>query len=204
MIMVPFVQGFGLGGSLIVAIGAQNAFVLSQGVRRNHPVAIALICACCDSILIFLGITGVGTLVASNPLLGQLAIWGGALFLVWYGAIALRSAWKGHYLEEEVNEASTLRAVITTTLAITLFNPHVYLDTLIFLGSISSQFHGMQRLVFGLGAMVASFLWFFVLSLGAGFLAPVFRKRIAWRTLDGVVCVVMWSIAASLVLSKGL
>ena len=202
MTMMPFVQGFGLGGSLIVAIGAQNAFVLSQGVRRNRPVTIALVCACCDSVLILLGITGVGTFVASNPLLGYFTLWGGVLFLAWYGAVALRSAWKGHYLESDVNEVPTMRAVITATLAITLLNPHVYLDTLILLGSISSQFQGMHRLVFGAGAMVASFLWFFSLSLGAGFLAPVFRKRLAWRVLDSVVCVVMWSIAASLVLSK--
>lgn len=200
--MISFLQGFGLGGSLIVAIGAQNAFVLSQGVRRNHPLTIALICAFCDSILILFGVTGVGTLVASNPLLANLTLWGGVLFLAWYGAVAFHAAWKGNFLEAEINAPSTLRAVITTTLAITLLNPHVYLDTLILLGGLSSQFQGGHRLAFGVGAMTASFLWFLSLSFGAGLLAPIFRKKTAWRVLDGTVCVTMWGIAASLVMNN--
>lgn len=200
--MVSFVQGFGLGGSLIVAIGAQNAYVLSQGVRRNHPLTIALICAFCDSILILFGVTGVGSLVAANSILTQATLWGGVLFLAWYGAIAFRSAWKGHFLETEANTPSTLRAVVTTTLAITLLNPHVYLDTLILLGGISGQFQGEHRLIFGAGAMTASFLWFLSLSFGAGLLAPIFRKKVAWRILDGAVCFTMWGIAASLVVNN--
>lgn len=200
--MVSFVQGFGIGGGLIVAIGAQNAFVLSQGVRRNYPLTIALICALCDSILILLGVAGVGSFVAENPLLGTITAWGGAIFLFWYGAIALRSAIQGNSLEADGGSLSTVRAVITTTLALTLLNPHVYLDTIVLLGSISGQFEGMQRYIFGVGAMTASFLWFFSLSLGAGLLAPIFRKKIAWRVLDGVVCLVMWSIATSLIFTK--
>lgn len=200
--MVSFVQGFGIGGGLIVAIGAQNAFVLSQGVRRNYPLTIALICALCDSILILLGVAGVGSFVAENPLLGSVTAWGGAIFLFWYGAIALRSAIQGNSLEADGGSLSTVRAVITTTLALTLLNPHVYLDTIVLLGSISGQFEGMQRYIFGVGAMTASFLWFFSLSLGAGLLAPIFRKKIAWRVLDGVVCLVMWSIATSLIFTK--
>ena len=195
---LSFLQGFGIGGGLIIAIGAQNAFVLSQGVRRNYPVAIALICGLCDSTLILLGITGVGSTVATSPVLGQLTVWGGAIFLVWYGARAFRSAWQGNTLETNNNNVKTLKAVIVTTLAITLLNPHVYLDTLVLLGSISGQFHGHQRLLFGAGAITASFTWFFTLSLGAGLLAPIFRKKIAWRVLDGIVCCTMWGIATSL------
>lgn len=199
---LPFIQGFGIGGGLIVAIGAQNAFVLSQGVRRNYPLTIALVCACCDSALILLGITGVGTAVAANPLLGQLTVWGGALFLLWYGANAFRSAWQGGALQTNGGEVATLRAVLTTTLAITLLNPHVYLDTIVLLGGISAQFPGHQRWLFGAGAITASFSWFFVLSLGAGMLAPIFRKPSAWRILDGLVCLTMWGIAVSLLWNK--
>ena len=195
---ISFIQGFGIGGGLIIAIGAQNAFVLSQGVRRNYPVTIALICALCDSLLILLGVTGVGSAVAASSLLGQLTVWGGALFLLWYGALAFRSAWQGNTLETDDNKVKTLKAVVATTLAITLLNPHVYLDTLVLLGGISGQFQGPQRLLFGAGAMTASFAWFFTLSLGAGLLAPIFRKKSAWRVLDGVVCLTMWSIAGSL------
>ncbi len=195
---IPFIQGFGMGGGLIIAIGAQNAFVLSQGVRRNYPLTIALVCAFCDSVLILLGITGVGSAVAANPLLGQLTVWGGVLFLLWYGATAFRSAWQGGTLETNGVKVTTLRAVMTATLAITLLNPHVYLDTVVLLGGISGQFSGNQRFLFGAGAITASFIWFFSLSFGAGMLAPIFRKKFAWRILDGVVCLTMWSIAVSL------
>ena len=195
---LSFIQGFGIGGGLIIAIGAQNAFVLSQGVRRNYPITIALTCGLCDSILILLGVTGVGSAVAASSLLGQLTVWGGALFLLWYGACAFRSAWQGNTLEVNDDKVTTLKAVVATTLAITLLNPHVYLDTLVLLGGISGQFQGSQRLLFGVGAMTASFTWFLTLSLGAGLLAPIFRKKSAWRILDGVVCLTMWSIAVSL------
>ena len=195
---IPFLQGFGVSGGLIIAIGAQNAFVLSQGVRRNYPLTIAFVCACIDSILIILGISGVGSVVAESPLLGQLAAWGGALFLFWYGALSFRSAWQGGTLETNGGKVATLRAAITTTLAITLLNPHVYLDTIVLLGGISGQFPSGQRFLFGAGAITASFTWFFSLSLGAGMLAPLFRKKSAWRVLDGFVCLTMWGIAVSL------
>ena len=196
---IPFLKGFGVSGGLIIAIGAQNAFVLSHGVRRNYPLTIAFICACVDSILIVLGISGVGRIVAENPLLGQIAAWGGALFLFWYGAIAFRSVLRGGTLEADGGEIKTLGVVVTTTLALTLLNPHVYLDTIVLLGGIAGQFPTDQRFMFGAGAITASFTWFFSLSLGAGLLAPLFRKKIAWRMLDGFVCLTMWSIAVSLV-----
>ena len=182
--LVPFLQGAGVGGGLIIAIGAQNAFVLSHGVRRNHPLPIALVCGLCDALLILLGVSGVGTLVASNPLLGQIAAWGGALFLLWYGMRSLQSALRGDTLQAESSAKNTLPAVLGATLAVTLLNPHVYLDTLVLLGGISGQFPAQERYLFGAGAMTASFAWFLVLSLGAGLLAPLFRHPLAWRILD--------------------
>lgn len=197
--LVPFIQGAGVGGGLIMAIGAQNAFVLSQGVRRNHPWSIALLCGFCDAALILLGVSGVGTLVASNPLLGQIAAWGGALFLLWYGMRSLQSALRGGGLETHDAAKQSLRAALGATLAVTLLNPHVYLDTLVLLGGISGQFPASERILFGAGAMTASFTWFFALSLGAGLLAPLFRRPIAWRILDSLVFLTMWSIGLSLV-----
>jgi len=197
--LIPFIQGAGVGGGLIVAIGAQNAYVLSQGVRRNHPLLIALVCGFCDALLILLGVSGVGTLVASNPLLGQVAAWGGALFLFWYGMRSLQSALRGGVLKTDQKTTGSFRAVLGTTLAVTLLNPHVYLDTLVLLGGISGQFPADERVLFGAGAMTASFAWFFILSLGAGLLAPLFRRPISWRILDSLVFLTMWSIALSLV-----
>ena len=196
--IVPFIQGFGMGGGLIVAIGAQNAFVLSQGVRRSHTLIIPLICSLCDSILIMAGVAGVGTMVAANPLLMRIAAWGGAAFLFWYGLGAFRSALRGGKLESNDEPVRSLRSAVLTTLGLTLLNPHVYLDTIILLGSLSGQFAGNGRFVFGAGAMTASFIWFFSLSMGGRILAPLFRKRAAWQILDGIVCATMWFIAFSL------
>lgn len=199
--MTPFIQGFGMGGGLIVAIGAQNAFVLTQSVRRNHHLAVAALCILCDGLLIGLGVTGVGTMVASDPTLARFAAWGGAAFLTWYGLGALRSAIKGGSLEEESETSKTLRHTLMLTLAVTLLNPHVYLDTIVLMGSISGQFATPDRYVFGLGAFAASTVWFMTLSLGGQMLAPVFKREITWRLLDGAVCLTMWTIAFSLIRS---
>ena len=196
--MVSFFQGMGLGGGLIIAIGAQNAFVLSQGVRRNYPLQTAFICSFCDAALILVGFSGVGALVASNPQLSQLATWFGALFLFWYGSRSFRSALQGGRLETQTEQSLSRRKLLLTTLALTLLNPHVYLDTIVLVGSISGQLADSDRYLFGAGAISASILWFFSLSIGAGLLAPLFRKQIAWRCLDGFVCLTMWAIACSL------
>ena len=194
-----------MGGGLIVAIGAQNAFVLTQGVRRNHHLAVALLCIVCDVVLIGLGVTGVGMAVASSPLLGTVAAWGGAAFLVWYGLGAFRSAWRGGSMaaEEEPGEATgdALGRTLWLTLAVTLLNPHVYLDTLVLMGSVAGQFGSPERYVFGLGAMTASAAWFLALSLGGQVLAPAFRRPFTWRILDILVGLTMWTIAASLIRS---
>ncbi len=190
-----------MGGGLIVAIGAQNAFVLTQGVRRNHHLAVAALCILCDGILITLGVTGVGTMVAANPTFATIAAWGGAAFLSWYGLSAFFSAIRGGALKTEDESGKTLRHTLMLTLAVTLLNPHVYLDTVVLMGSISGQFALPDRYLFGLGAFVASTLWFLSLSLGGQMLAPMFEKDITWRILDILVCLTMWTIAASLVWS---
>ena len=200
--LVQFAQGFGMGGGLIVAIGAQNAFVLSQAVRKNYILIIPLICIACDAILIAAGVSGVGTAVASNPGFSRLAAWGGAAFLIGYGARACRSAFAGGRLEADAATAPTLKAAILATLAVTLLNPHVYLDTVILMGSVSGQYSREGRMFFGMGAVCASILWFFSLSFGGQFLAPLFRRPVAWRVLDGLVCTVMWAIAASLIIDQ--
>lgn len=199
MMITPFFQGFGTGGGLIVAIGAQNAFVLSQGVRRNHHLTIALICILCDAIFITAGVAGIGATVSANPALAKWVAWGGAGFLFVYGAGSLRSAFRGGNLEASDRTVLSGGAAVLATLAVTLLNPHFYLDTVILLGSISSRFHGENRFLFWAGAVSASTLWFICLSLGGQMLAPVFRKQIAWRILDTLVWATMWMIAASLI-----
>ncbi len=201
--MFAYFQGVAVGGGLIIAIGAQNAFVLSQGVRRNHPLQTALVCSICDASLILVGISGVGALVAANPQLTQLASWLGALFLFFYGYRSCRSALRGNSLQADAALISSRKRLLITTLAFTFLNPHVYLDTILLVGGLSGQLGQNDRYLFGAGAMTASFLWFFSLSLGAGLLAPLFRKPLAWRFLDGLVCLSMWAIALGLLWPQG-
>lgn len=198
--ITPFFQGFGTGGGLIVAIGAQNAFVLSQGVRGNHHAIIALICILCDAIFITAGVAGFGAAVSTNPSFSRWVTWGGAGFLFLYGWRSLRSAVRGVSLDSSDRAVRSLKAAIFTTLAVTLLNPHFYLDTVIVLGGVSSQFHEENRLSFWAGAVSASTLWFICLSLGGRMLAPLFKKQISWRILDSLVCATMWTIAVSLIL----
>lgn len=198
--ITPFIQGFGTGGGLIAAIGAQNAFVLSQGVRGNHHLVIACICILCDAIFISVGIAGVGATVSAMPVLAKWVTWGGAAFLLIYGSASLLSAIRGGSLVGEDQAVRSLGAAVLTTLAVTLLNPHFYLDTVILLGSLSSHLEGQDRVVFGAGAISASTMWFISLSLGGQVLAPVFQKQLSWRILDTLVWLTMWSIALSLIL----
>jgi L-lysine exporter family protein LysE/ArgO len=200
--LLTFLKGFGVGSGLIIAIGAQNAFVLSQGVKKNHYIIIPLICAVCDALLIILGVTGMGTLVASSKSLSLIAGIGGAVFLFIYGIRSFRSALKGDSLSANQTTETSLKIAILTTLGVTLLNPHVYLDTVILLGSISSQFKPPGHIFFGAGAVLASFVWFFSLSLGGKMLAPLFTKKSSWRILDTLVGCTMWAIALSVI--KGL
>lgn len=188
-----------MGAGLIIAIGAQNAFVLRQGLRRQHAFTAALVCFVCDAALIALGVAGFGQVVSSTPVLTALAAWGGAAFLFVYGLRAFRSASRAQGLEVTAGEALSRSNVVLATLAVSLLNPHVYLDTVVLLGGIGGQFVGSARTMFGLGAATASAVWFFGLASGAARLAPLFRRPLAWRVLDALIGVVMWSIAASLV-----
>lgn len=195
--LLTFLTGMGTGGGLIIAIGAQNAFVLSQGVRKNHVILIPLICAVCDAVLVTIGVAGVGTYIASSNVLSQVAGIGGALFLFCYGISSFRSAVKGQQLDADQRGETSLKAAVLTTLAVTLLNPHVYIDTILLLGSIASQFQDPGHLVFGAGAATASFVWFFGLSLGSRLLAPLFKKELSWRILDTLVGIIMWAVAVS-------
>lgn len=198
MTTAAYMQGMATGAGLIVAIGAQNAFVLSCAIRRNHHLAVAAVCIVCDALLIAAGVTGVGSFIASDPVLRFVAAAGGALFLGWFGWGALRSALRPGSLEAQEAESATLYKVLATTLGVTLLNPHVYLDTVVMLGAISGSYVGEARFAFGYGAASASFMWFILLALAGQMLAPVFRKPAAWRILDGCVCAAVWLVAWSL------
>ena len=198
MIEIYF-KGLALGASLIIAIGAQNAFVLSQGVRKKYSIIIPLICSISDAVLISIGVLGVGKILASNELVSNIASIGGALFLGWYGMRSFRSFLKPGHLDESNEGPQSLKAAVLFTLAVTLLNPHVYIDTILLLGGISSQFEGNGRYVFGAGAVSASFLWFFTLSLSSRILSPVFKNPTAWKILDFTIALIMWFIAFSLI-----
>ena len=206
--------GFGLGLSLIVAIGAQNMFVLRQGLRRERVLTVALICTASDAALIALGVSGVGLAVRALPALVTTVRWVGAVFLVGYGLLALRRAWRpsgdalrvpsptpaGGAGAVAVATRTALAPVVLTCLALTWLNPHVYLDTVLLLGSVAST-HGDARWAFAVGAALASAVWFFALAYGARVFGRWLGTVRAWRIVDGVIGVVMLVLAAGLVLS---
>lgn len=199
-LLLPFLRGFGLGASLIIAIGAQNAFVLRQGLRREQAVLVASICALCDTVLITAGALGIGGAIAHLPLLARLASFGGALFLLCYGLQAFRRARRRGGLE--ASPATLPRSgIIASTLSVSLLNPHVYLDTVVLVGGLAAQYAALSRVFFAVGAISASCLWFFSLALGAAHLAPLFHRPRAWQVLDCLVGAVMWGIALSLLRS---
>jgi L-lysine exporter family protein LysE/ArgO len=192
-----------LGASLIIAIGAQNAFVLRQGLLQAHRFPVALFCALSDAILIAAGVGGVGIAVGRHPRLLALVACVGALVLIWYGVQALRRAFHPHALTPDTHASTgNVWRVIAACAGYTWLNPHVYLDTVLLIGSLASAWPAPgPRLLFAVGAATASFTWFFTLAYGARLLAPLFRKPLAWRILDGLIAIVMWSIAIKLLLS---
>jgi len=200
-LLLPAGQGFLLGASLIVAIGAQNAFVLRLGLMRRHVFAISTLCLLSDAVLIAAGVAGLGTIIQGLPALLFWISLAGAGFLAVYGLIAFRRALRPSALQASGGEAGSLGAVLATGAALTFLNPHVYLDTVVLLGSLSARFEGEGRIAYGLGAALASCVWFYGLGFGSRLLAPVFARPMAWRVLDSVIALVMWSIAAGLVLS---
>ncbi len=199
MIFAALVAGFSLGFSLILAIGSQNAFVLRQGLRRSHVLLVCLTCALSDALLIAAGVSGFGYLSDKVPWLGDAMRWGGALFLFIYGLLSFRSALSANdALDPEGSTTQSWKAAFFTCLGLTWLNPHVYLDTVVLLGSVAAQYDG-SRFWFGMGAMVSSFVFFFSLGFGARYLAPFFARPRAWQMLDILVGLVMWAIAIKLI-----
>lgn len=199
--IMPFFNGLATGAALIIAIGAQNAFVLSNGIKKNNILTIVLICCLCDALLIIAGVSGVGAVISTNPLLTEITLWGGALFLFWYAARSLRSACACNTQKLEHTEpiCRSFTAAIGATLAVTLLNPHVYLDTMILVGSIGSRFGGSERLLFTAGAISASFIWFFTLGFGGSKLAPFFQNTLSWKILDVLVGLIMFTLGTALI-----
>ena len=197
--MNTFIYGFSLGFSLILAIGAQNAFVLKQGLKGEHVFLISLICALSDAALILIGVSGFHLLVSSFPELVKISRFGGAIFLFVYGLLSFRSAWQSKHalLPSEMKSTSWINSALTC-LAFTWLNPHVYLDTVVLLGSVSSQFSG-EIVYFTAGATSASFVFFFSLGYGASLLRPIFSRARSWQVLEVLIGIVMWAIAAKLV-----
>lgn len=206
----PLVAGLGAGLSLIVAIGAQNAFVLRQGLRREHVLPVVAVCALSDLVLIAAGTAGLGALVTGAPALLTGVRWAGGLFLLTLAALAAKRALRPGGLDPASGAgASSARSAVGTSLALTWLNPHVYLDTVLLLGSLAAGFAAAHagdggpgpdatRWLFGAGAGVASLVWFTALGFGARLLAPVFARPAAWRVLDGAIAAVMAAIGVSL------
>ena len=194
-----FATGFALGGSLIVAIGAQNAFVLRQGLRREHVAAVVAVCALLDIVLMSAGVGGLGALVGAHPGWLDAAALAGAVVLVAYGVAAFRRAARPQTLQAQASgTAQPLRRVLLQVLGISLLNPHVYLDTVVLVGAIGARQPAAGQLPFLLGACTASVLWFTTLGFGARALSPLFARPGAWRVLDVIVGLTMWGIAAQL------
>ena len=203
MLISAVLAGLGLGLSLIVAIGAQNAFVLRQGLRREHVLAVVAVCALSDVVLILAGVAGTGAVLERVPWLVTVVRVAGGLFLLGYAVLAARRALRPTALDTSAGGARvSLGAVAGTALALTWLNPHVYLDTVLLLGSVAGT-HGDQRWWFAAGACAASVLWFTGLGVGARALRPVFARPAAWRVLDGVIAVVMAALAVSLLAGAG-
>lgn len=196
--MVTFLTGLGVGFSLILAIGAQNAFVLKQGLKREYVFSVCLICALSDSILIYLGITGFSKIVVEFPLMTIFAQYFGALFLFIYGLKSFYSAFrKNTRLDPSRIEKANIYRVLGTCLAFTWLNPHVYLDTVVLVGSISTNFTDELH-TFAIGAILSSWIFFFSLGYGAKFLLPLFQNSISWKILDFLIGLIMWVIAINL------
>lgn len=193
-------QGFLLGASLIIPIGAQNAYVLNQGIKRNHHLTTATICSICDVVFISLGVFGGGALLSSNETLLTTVTVGGILFLLFYGSMSLRSALQSQDQIEQAQQVNARgrRAVILGALAVTVLNPHLYLDTVVILGSIGGQFEGNDRIAFAVGTIFASFTWFYTLSIGAAKLGPTLSKPKVKRGIDFAVAGMMLFIATHL------
>ena len=198
--MTAFLAGFALSLSLILAIGAQNAFVLRQGIRRAHVGLVVATCILSEAILIFSGVAGFGALLERFPAIGPITRWGGAAFVLGYGLLSLkRAVWTKDALIAAENQAQTAKSALVTCLALTWLNPHVYLDTLVLIGAVAAQY-GPDRWLFGWGALAASAVFFVLLGYGARALRTFFAKPTAWRILDAGVGVLMIALAIAIIM----
>jgi len=198
-LLPAFTKGFILSAGLIIAIGAQNMFVLRQGLKREHVLSIVLFCALADATLIVAGVSGLGGALTLIPGLSLALNLGGAAFLSWYGVSALRRAANPSALVVGPETGMTLRAALAGTAAFTFLNPHVYIDTVMLMGAVGASLPPLERPLFMTGAAMASLVWFSSLGFGARFLAPLFARPVAWRVLDVAIGVMMLALAASLV-----
>lgn len=197
--LAPAALGFGTGLALIVAIGSQNAFVLRQGIRGEHVAAVVLVCSVSDALLIAAGIAGVGALLQASPVIVDVVRFAGAAFLMAYGVIAARRAVRPGALTASGRQPAVgIGAALSTVLALTWLNPHVYLDTVLLLGSVANQQAQDLRWLFGAGAIAASVVWFSALGFGARLLRPFFARPSSWRILDGLVAAVMLTLGVRL------
>lgn len=195
--MLSFIPGFFTGLSLIVAIGAQNAFVIRQGLTKKHVLLVVAICAVADAALIALGIAGLGAIISGLPWLLEVIRWFGVAYLSWFGVRSIMSAFKNESMDASGAQSLSKGKVVAAVLGFTLLNPHVYLDTVILVGSVANQF-GQDRWAFGIGAMFASVVWFFSIGFGARAASGLMSKPIFWRILDSLIACVMFGIAAML------
>lgn len=195
-----FIKGLVVSGGLIIAIGAQNAFVLKQGLLKNHIFWVALTCFLCDFVLMSFGVLGFGSLISQSPIATIALAVVGALFLAVYGFRAMRSAISGgsSLALDDTTPKASLVATIGTTLALTLLNPHVYLDTVVIIGGVAGTLNFEQKIAFLAGALIVSAVWFFGLGYGARLLTPLFKNPSTWRVLDAIIALIMWGIALSL------
>jgi L-lysine exporter family protein LysE/ArgO len=198
-ILPPLAKGFALSASLIVSIGAQNMFVLRQGLKREHVLPVVLFCAVADSVLVIAGVNGLGRLLAAVPGLSMALSLGGAAFLAWYAVGAFRRAVRPTALVLEGESRLSLAAALAATAAFTLLNPHVYIDTVMLMGAVGSSLPEAQRLCFIIGASAFAAIWFAAIGFGARFLAPLFARPAAWQVLDVATGLMMSAIAVILV-----
>ncbi|UPO79776.1 amino acid transporter [Parasaccharibacter sp. TMW 2.1888] len=203
-IITPIMTGFCLGASAIIAVGAQNLFILRQGLKREHVLPIILLCACVDAVFITASVHGVGKVVAAMPFFTDILTYAGAAFLIWQGLSALRHMTTSSSVTLEDQPPQSLRKVIAMTCGFTLLNPHLYLDTVLLMGSVSLTQPEGSRSWFGLGAVLASFVWFPLLGYGARVLRPFFSNPLSWRILDGVTAAIMLTLAGTLLYHAGL
>lgn len=199
--MFAFLPGFFTGLSLIIAIGAQNAFVIRQGLTKRYVFTVVAICTIIDASLIALGIGGLGAAIAGLPWLLEVIRWFGVAYLTWFGIKSLISATKNQTMDASGVESKSAGKVITTVLAMSLLNPHVYLDTVIFVGGVGNTF-GENRWFFAYGAMLASLVWFTSIGYGAKAASRFMSKPVFWKVLDGLIAVIMFTLAITLVFFK--